>query len=91
MRSTDAASAFLGGGNGRTRVLLVTLVLQELWAGARTAAQRTYVERVHALAWRQGRLLNPTIGEWILSGRALEVLARRGSPGHAGEPARASH
>jgi predicted nucleic acid-binding protein len=57
-------------------VFLVTIVLQELWAGARTAEERAYVERMHALAWRQRRLLNPPTGAWILSGQVLEVLAR---------------
>jgi len=41
------------------------------------------VERVHALAWRQRRLLNPPTGAWILSGQVLEVLARRGGFGPA--------
>jgi predicted nucleic acid-binding protein len=59
-------------------VFLVTVVLQELWAGARTAKERAYVEQVHALAWRQRRLLNPPAGAWTLAGQVLEVLARRG-------------
>jgi predicted nucleic acid-binding protein len=65
----------------RDREFLVTVVLQELWAGARTAEQRAFVERVHTLAWRQRRLLNPPTGAWILSGQVLEVLARRGGFG----------
>ena len=57
---------------------LATIVLQELWAGAETAAGRAYVERVYVLARTQRRLLNPPTGAWILSGQALQILARRG-------------
>lgn len=63
---------------GRARVFLVTIVLQEMWAGAHTPNERTYVERLHALAWQQRRLLNPPTGAWTLSGQVLEVLARSG-------------
>jgi predicted nucleic acid-binding protein len=61
---------------GRARVFLVTIVLQELWAGARRAEERAYVERLHALAWQQRRLLNPPAGAWTLAGQVLGVLAR---------------
>jgi predicted nucleic acid-binding protein len=58
-------------------VFLTTLVLQELWAGARTAGHRAYAERVYVLAWRHRRLLNPPAAAWILSGQALHLLAGR--------------
>jgi predicted nucleic acid-binding protein len=51
-------------------------VLQELWAGAETASGRAYVERVYVLARKQRRLLNPPTAAWILSGQALQILAR---------------
>ena len=70
--------ALVPGEQRGERVFLATIVLQELWAGARTAEKRAYVERVHALAWRQRRLLNPPTGAWVLSGQVLEVFARRG-------------
>jgi predicted nucleic acid-binding protein len=73
--------ALVPGERRGERVFLATIVLQELWAGARTAEKRAYVERVHALAWRQRRLLNPPTGAWILSGQVLEVLARSGGVG----------
>ncbi len=62
---------------GRLRVHLATIVLQEIWAGARTAAERAFIERLHALAFRHRRVLNPPIPAWILSGQALALLARR--------------
>lgn len=65
-------------GRGRTHVFLATIVLQELWAGAGTADERAYVEHVYVLARRQRRLLNPPTAAWILSGQALQILARRG-------------
>ena len=67
----------------RVDVFLTTLVLQELWAGARTAAQRAYAERLYALAWRHRRLLNPPTAAWILSGQAIQLLARRARLGPA--------
>ncbi|HEV2670634.1 MAG TPA: PIN domain-containing protein [Gemmatimonadales bacterium] len=70
-------------GRRGARVLLVTVVLQELWAGAGTTEGRAYVERLYTLAWRQRRLVNPPTGAWILSGQALEVLARRRAYGPA--------
>jgi len=63
---------------GRAHVFLATIVLQELWAGAGTPAERAYVERVYVLARKQRRLLNPPTAAWILSGQALQVLARHG-------------
>ena len=64
-------------------VFLSSIVIQELWAGARTAEHRAYAERVHVLAWRHRRLLNPPAAAWILSGQALQLLARRGRYGAA--------
>jgi len=60
------------------KVFVATIVLQELWAGAETAAERAYVERVYVLARTQRRLLNPPTGAWILSGQALQILAQQG-------------
>ena len=65
-----------GQQRGRVQVFLATIVLQELWAGAETASGRAYVERVYVLARKQRRLLNPPTAAWILSGQALQILAR---------------
>lgn len=78
----EAGSAHQVGGE-RIHVFLTSLVLQELWAGARTAEDRAYAERVHLLAWRHRRLLNPPAAAWILSGQALQLLARRSRYGAA--------
>ena len=84
MKICPDTNCWIEGGlatGGRARIFLVTIVLQELWAGARGAEERAYVERVHALAWQQQRLLNPPTGAWTLSGQVLQVLARRGKFG----------
>ena len=70
-------------GGERVHVFLSSLVLQELWAGARTAADRAYAERVYVIASRHRRILNPPAAAWILSGQALQVLARSGRYGPA--------
>jgi predicted nucleic acid-binding protein len=70
-------------GAERVDLFLTTPVLQELWAGARTAGHREYAERVYVLAWRHRRLLNPPAAAWILSGQALHLLARRSRYGPA--------
>jgi predicted nucleic acid-binding protein len=59
-----------------TNLLLATVVLQELWAGAPTPAERGYLERLYLLARRGRRLLNPPPAAWILSGQALRILAQ---------------
>ncbi len=61
----------------RTNLLLATVVMQELWAGAPNATERAYIERLYLLAWRDRRLLNPPPAAWVLSGQALHILARR--------------
>ncbi|MGE5802880.1 MAG: type II toxin-antitoxin system VapC family toxin [Gemmatimonadota bacterium] len=58
-------------------VFLTAIVLQELWAGARSARERAYAERLYDAARRHRRLLNPPTAAWVLSGQALQVLARR--------------
>ena len=58
-------------------LLLATITLQELWAGARSREERTYYERLYVQARRAGRLLNPPAAAWILAGQALGMLARR--------------
>jgi len=69
-------------GRGRTHVFLATVVLQELWAGARAADQRAYAERLYETARAAGRLLNPPAAAWILSGQTLRILdGRRGLRG----------
>jgi predicted nucleic acid-binding protein len=68
---------------GRARVFLTTIALQELWAGARSAEERSYCERLYELARSGGRLLNSPGAAWILSGQALSLLARRGRGGAA--------
>jgi len=72
-----------GQRGGRPHVFLATIVLQELWAGAGTADARAYVDHVYVLARKQRRLLNPPTAAWILSGQALQILARRGRFGAA--------
>jgi predicted nucleic acid-binding protein len=70
-----------GGEGEETRhahILLTTIVLQELWAGARVPDQRAYAERLYEAARRSQRLLTPSAAAWILSGKALQILARRG-------------
>ena len=62
----------------RTNLLLATVVMQELWAGAPNATERAYIERLYLLAWRDRRLLNPPPAAWVLSGQALQILARGG-------------
>lgn len=69
---------------GRARVFLTTIALQELWAGARSAEERSYCDRLYELARRRGRLLNPPGAAWILSGQALSLLMRRGRVSTAG-------
>ena len=61
--------------SGRAHVFVATIVLQELWAGAGTAAQRLYLERLYRLAREQRRLLNPPSAAWILAGQTLRILA----------------
>jgi len=68
---------------GRARPFLATVTLQELWAGARSVAERAYCERLFETARRRDRLVNPPAGAWILAGQALHVLARRGRFGAA--------
>lgn len=63
--------------HGRFRVLLATIALQELWAGTRSAAEREYLERIHALARRYYALVNPPGAAWILAGQALNLLGRK--------------
>jgi predicted nucleic acid-binding protein len=70
-------------GGGRARVYLTTIALQELWAGARSAEERSYCDRLYEVARSRGRLLNPPGAAWILSGQALNLLARRGRAGAA--------
>ena len=72
-----------GSGGERMDLFLSSPVLQELWAGARTAAGRAYAERVYSLASRHRRILNPPAAAWILSGQALQLLARSGRYGPA--------
>jgi len=64
----------------RLRVVLATVVLQEMWAGVRSGEERRYVEGLHALAHRHRRVLNPPAAAWILSGQALGLLRKRIDP-----------
>ena len=72
-----------GEETGRAHVLLATIVLQELWAGAHAPDQRAYAERLYEVARRSQRLLTPPAAAWILSGKALQILARRSRFGAA--------
>ena len=71
------------GAHGRAWVLVSTIALQELWAGARSEAQRADCERLFQTARRGNRLVNPPAAAWILAGQALAMLARRGQLGAA--------
>src|SRR5256885_17001710 len=71
------------GDRGDALPFLATITLQELWAGARSTADRAYCERLLVEAQRHGKLLNPPAAAWILAGQALGVLARRGRLGAA--------
>ena len=64
------------GDRGDALPFLATITLQELWAGARSTADRAYCERLLVEAQRHGKLLNPPAAAWILAGQALGVLAR---------------
>src|SRR2546430_15832682 len=72
------------GDRGDALPFLATITLQELWAGARSTADRAYCERLLVEAQRHGKLLNPPAAAWILAGQALGVLARRRRLGAAG-------
>jgi predicted nucleic acid-binding protein len=65
------------GDRGHARPFLATITLQELWAGARSTADRAYCERLLVTAQRRGKLLNPPAAAWILAGQTLGLLARR--------------
>ncbi len=64
-------------------MFLATIVLQELWAGARAPDQRAYAERLYETARGARRLLNPPAAAWILSGQTLRILEGRGGLGGA--------
>ncbi len=61
----------------RPRVLVATVVLQELWAGVQDDAQARDLRRLYRLARASRTLLNPPAAAWVLSGRALGVLRSR--------------
>jgi predicted nucleic acid-binding protein len=65
------------GDRGDALPFLATINLQELWAGARSTADRAYCERLLVEAQRHGKLLNPPAAAWILAGQTLGLLARR--------------
>jgi predicted nucleic acid-binding protein len=81
--SGQAPDGFAREATGRGRPLLATITLQELWAGARSSAERAYCERLYEQARRAGRLVNPPVAAWILAGQALGVLGRRSALGAA--------
>jgi len=60
----------------RTNLLLASVVMHELWAGAPSPGERAFIEHLYLLARRDRRLINPPPAAWILSGQALHVLAR---------------
>ncbi len=64
------------GDRGDALPFLATITLQELWAGARSTADRAYCERLLVEAQRHGKLLNPPAAAWILAGQALGGGAR---------------
>jgi predicted nucleic acid-binding protein len=70
-----------GGALGR--VLVSTIVLQELWAGVSNVAERADLRRIYELARRRRTLSNPPAVAWVLSGEALQALRTRRSIGSA--------
>lgn len=71
------------GEYGEALPFLATITLQELWAGARSPAERAYYERLLVHAQRRRKVLNPPAAAWILAGQALGMLARRRAFGPA--------
>lgn len=63
-------------GAGQPSVLVATIVLQELLAGARNAAEREYFTALFRLARRYRKVINPPAAAWVLSGLTLAKLAR---------------
>ncbi len=74
---TETPVSFQLGRDGHAKLLVSTIALQELWAGAQLAAERADCERLLHTAQRQRRLVNPPATAWILAGQVLSVLARR--------------
>ena len=74
-----AGAADLGvAKGGRLGVFLSTIVLQELWAGARSRGVASVLSQLMDLARKHGRLLNPPAAAWIVSGQVLrEISATR--------------
>lgn len=62
---------------GQPWVLVATIVLQELLAGARSTVEREYFTALFRLARRHGRVVNPPAAAWVLSGLTLAKLAGR--------------
>lgn len=62
---------------GQPSVLVATIVLQELLAGARNTAEREYFTALFRLACRYRKVINPPAAAWVLSGLTLAKLARR--------------
>jgi len=64
-------------------VLVSTIVLQELWAGARNERELVDLGGIYELARRRRTLANPPPAAWVMSGEALRELGKRRSIGAA--------
>ena len=62
---------------------LTTIALQELWAGVRSGRVAKDVNGLLDVALRWRRLTNPPAPAWIVAGRAIGRLRRRGRVGPA--------
>ena len=75
--STGAPEDWSLGQHGEALPFVATITLQELWAGARSPAERAFCERLLVHAQRHRKVLNPPAAAWILAGQTLGLLARR--------------
>lgn len=66
-----------GGGGGRQHVFLTTIALQELWAGIAPSSRHARdLVALYRFAARRRRIVNPPAAAWVVSGQALQELAR---------------
>ena len=63
-------------GVGQPSVLVATIVLQELLAGARDTAEREYLTALFRLARRYRKVINPPAAAWVLSGATVLTYNR---------------
>ena len=59
----------------RLRFLLSSIALQELWAGAVSDGVARTLVAVTSLAREHGRLVNPPVAAWVVSGQVIGAIA----------------